>query len=186
MIPRNIFFWIELLYTNFENSFVLAIYQYIQWPIHSKYGCFKIIKKPFNYFYTAWKVFKNGVFSGPYFPVLGLNPERYSASLRIQSECWKIRTRKKLHKVTIKNANFFVLVVISEKILHWTTNGKVFNTMVSHDFNMTSFSPCCHNWLACICFCACICLLSRIFCLACYRLCVEQWLAFHWDIADIV
>ena len=55
--------------------------------------------------------------------------------------------------------------------------------MVSHDFNMTSFSPCCHNWLGCICFCVCICLLSRIFYLACYLLCVEQWLAFHWDIS---
>ena len=51
--------------------------------------------------------------------------------------------------------------------------------MVSHDFNMTSFSPFCHNWLACICLCACICLLFRIFCLACYRLCVEQCLAFQ-------
>ena len=83
--------------------------------------------------------------------------------------------------------NSFVLVHSSaKKILHWTANGKVFNTVVSHDFNMTSFSPCCHNRLACICFCACICLLSRIFCLACYRLCVEQWLAFHWDIGGIV
>ena len=33
-------------------------------------------------------------FSGPYFPVLGLNSEIYSVSLRIQSECAKIRTRK--------------------------------------------------------------------------------------------
>ena len=83
--------------------------------------------------------------------------------------------------------NSFVLAHSSaKKNLHWTTNGKVFNTVVSHDFNMTSFSPCCHNWLACICFCACICLLSRIFCLACYRLCVEQLLAFHSDIGDIV
>ena len=37
---------------------------------------------------------KYGVFSGPYFPAFGLNTERYSVSLRIQSECWKIRTRK--------------------------------------------------------------------------------------------
>ena len=35
----------------------------------------------------AWKLSKNGVFSGPYFPVFGLN-------LRIQSEYKKIRTRK--------------------------------------------------------------------------------------------
>ena len=37
---------------------------------------------------------KYGVFSGPYFPVLGLNTERYEVSLRIQSECGKIQTRK--------------------------------------------------------------------------------------------
>ena len=33
-------------------------------------------------------------FSGPYFPPFGLNTKRYSVSLRIQSECGKIRTRK--------------------------------------------------------------------------------------------
>ena len=33
-------------------------------------------------------------FSGAYFPAFGLNTERYSVSLRIQSECWKVRTRK--------------------------------------------------------------------------------------------
>ena len=31
--------------------------------------------------------------SGSYFPAFGLNTERYSVSLRIQSECRKIRTR---------------------------------------------------------------------------------------------
>ena len=33
-------------------------------------------------------------FSGPYFPTLELNREKYSVSLRIQPECGKIRTRK--------------------------------------------------------------------------------------------
>ena len=33
-------------------------------------------------------------FSGPYFPALGLNTERYGVSLRIQSEYRKIRIRK--------------------------------------------------------------------------------------------
>ena len=28
-------------------------------------------------------------YSGPYFPVFGLNTERYSVYLCIQSECWK-------------------------------------------------------------------------------------------------
>ena len=44
---------------------------------------------------TAWKVSQYGVFSGLYFPAFGLNTERFSLSLRIQSECGKIRTRKK-------------------------------------------------------------------------------------------
>ena len=43
---------------------------------------------------TAWKVSKYGVFSGPCFPVFELNTERYGVSLRIPSECGKIRTRK--------------------------------------------------------------------------------------------
>ena len=34
----------------------------------------------------AWKVSKYGIFSGPYFPALGLNTERYEVSLRIQPE----------------------------------------------------------------------------------------------------
>ena len=46
-----------------------------------------------NKFDTAWKVSKYGVISGSYFPVFGLNMERYSVSLRIQPEYGKIRTR---------------------------------------------------------------------------------------------
>ena len=33
-------------------------------------------------------------FSGPYFPAFGLNTDRYEVSLRIQSKCGNIRTRK--------------------------------------------------------------------------------------------
>ena len=54
-----------------------------------------------HHFSTAWKVSKHGVFSGPYFPAFGLNTERYTVSLRIQSKCGKIRTRKKLHIWTL-------------------------------------------------------------------------------------
>ena len=32
-------------------------------------------------------------YSGPHFPAFELNTERYGVSLRIQSECGKIRTR---------------------------------------------------------------------------------------------
>ena len=43
---------------------------------------------------AAWKVSKYGVISGPYFPVFGLNTERYSVSLCIQSEYGKMQARK--------------------------------------------------------------------------------------------
>ena len=43
---------------------------------------------------TAWKVFKCWVFSGRYFPVFRLNTVIYFVNLRIESEYWKIRTRK--------------------------------------------------------------------------------------------
>ena len=42
----------------------------------------------------ALNVSKYGVFPGPYFPAFGLNAERYEVSLRIQSKCGIIRTRK--------------------------------------------------------------------------------------------
>ena len=45
-------------------------------------------------FFHWVRVSKYGVFSGPYFPVFGLNTERHGVSLRIQSECAKIQTRK--------------------------------------------------------------------------------------------
>ena len=46
-------------------------------------------------YFTAWKVFKYVVFSGPYFPLFGLNTERYGVSQiwSTQSECNKTRTR---------------------------------------------------------------------------------------------
>ena len=43
---------------------------------------------------TAWKVSKYGVFSDPYIQAFGLNTEKYFVSLRSQSKCRKIRTRK--------------------------------------------------------------------------------------------
>ena len=44
--------------------------------------------------YSAWKVSKYWVFSGPNFPVFRVNTEIYSVNLRIQSKNRKIRTRK--------------------------------------------------------------------------------------------
>ena len=44
--------------------------------------------------YTAWIVSKCRDFSGPYFPVFGLNTEIYFVNIRIQSECRKIQIRR--------------------------------------------------------------------------------------------
>ena len=44
-----------------------------------------------NKILTAWKV--SVYYSGPHFPTFGLNTDRYSVSLSIQSKCGKIRTR---------------------------------------------------------------------------------------------
>ena len=43
---------------------------------------------------TVRTLSKYGVFSGPYFPDLGVNTEIYVVNLRLQSEYGKIRTRK--------------------------------------------------------------------------------------------
>ena len=37
-------------------------------------------KASLSHEHTAWKVSKDGVISGPYFPVFGLNMERYEVS----------------------------------------------------------------------------------------------------------
>ena len=47
-------------------------------------------------------------YPGPFFPAFGLNTERYYASLRIQSECGKMRT------TITPNMNFFYVVKIAE------------------------------------------------------------------------
>ena len=54
---------------------------------------------------TAWKKVCIRVFSSPYFSAFRLITERYSVSLRIQSECRKIRTRKTPNTDTL-HANY--------------------------------------------------------------------------------
>ena len=47
----------------------------------------------------------------PHFPTFGLNTERYWVSLRIQSECGKIRTRR--------TPNTDTFYAVSEERVHW-------------------------------------------------------------------
>ena len=53
-------------------------------------------------------------FSGPYFLAFGLNTERYRASLPIQSESVKIRTRKTPNKNTFTQCYFYYLYLSSD------------------------------------------------------------------------
>ena len=50
-------------------------------------------------------------YSGPHFPAFGLNTEKYGVSLRIHSECAKIRTR-----ITPNTDTFHA--VLNGKIVH--------------------------------------------------------------------
>ena len=58
-------------------------------------------------------------YSAPHFPAFGLNTERYSVSLRIQSECGKMRTRITPNTDTFyavqltKYIQFFKLLLVS-------------------------------------------------------------------------
>ena len=50
-------------------------------------------------------------FIGPYFSAFGLNTEKYSVSLRIQSECGKMRTR-----ITPNTDTFYAVLITNKKL----------------------------------------------------------------------
>ena len=55
-------------------------------------------------------------FSGQYFSTFGLNTERYSVSLHIQSKYLKIRTRKAPNTDTFQAVSFFAEIAFQWKI----------------------------------------------------------------------
>ena len=63
-----------------------------------------------SHFYYV-KIIRIWSFSGPYFPVFGLNTERYAVSVRIQFECRKIRNRKTPNRDTFQAV--FILVKVN-------------------------------------------------------------------------
>ena len=72
-------------------------------------------------------------FSGPCFPVFGLNTKIYSVNLRILSECGKIRTRK------FPNMNtFYAVFYIDKKLIYLLES--VSNCMIISPIIM-----CCYN-----------------------------------------
>ena len=80
-------------------------------PKHSKAVCS-----------TAWKVSKYGVFSGPYFPIFGLDTEIFGVNLRIQSEYRKIRTRgNSIYGHFSRSVGFFVKIWNTWNSKQWIT-----------------------------------------------------------------
>ena len=72
--------------------------------------------------FTARKVSKYRVISGPYFPAFRLNTERYEVFLRIQSECGKITPEitpylDTFHAVVIFNICPFVRVSVYRHLI---------------------------------------------------------------------
>ena len=67
--------------------------------------------------YTAWSV---GIwrFSGPYFPAFRHNTERYRVSIRIQSKCGKMRTRK------TPNTSIIIIRAKSYNSWYWSSYWK--------------------------------------------------------------
>ena len=68
-------------------------------------------------------------YSGPYFPACRLNAETYSVSLRLQSECGKIRTRITPNTNTfhaVQSANVTVLTILDD------LESKKFFLLVNH------------------------------------------------------
>ena len=86
--------YFSICHWNLSSISALTILNYLFWK-HILYFINLILfqKLILILLLTVWNVSKYRVFPGLYFPVFGLNTERY-LSLRIQSECWKIRTRK--------------------------------------------------------------------------------------------
>ena len=68
------------------------------------YGCTLILS---HSGVTAWRVSKYGVFSGPYFPVFGLNTEIYRVNLRIQSKYRKIWSKKNSALGHVSRSEYF-------------------------------------------------------------------------------
>ena len=56
--------------------------------------CLKLFVSQSRYLSTAWKVSEYEVFSGPYFPVFGLNAEIYTVNLRISPNTGKYGQEK--------------------------------------------------------------------------------------------
>ena len=96
-----------------------------------------------NFEHSVWKASKYRVFTGPYFPVFGLNAEIYGVNLRIQSEYGKIRTRKKtpysdtFHGVTDFTHCFGITIIKVDQVnvVDWNSCWSLKQIFVTFNWN---------------------------------------------------
>ena len=95
---------------------------------------------------TAWIESKYGVFSGPYFLTFGLNTDRYSVSLPIQSKCGKMRTRKNsvFEQFSRSELYRFLILSVTLTVNTWiTSTSPLFEVVSPLYFHLSS-----RNWLS--------------------------------------
>ena len=83
----------EDFYCGDDFDVVLAIFRSYSWGANASEAVRKISSDEKDYRKHCVKSVRIRSYSSPYFSAFELNTERYSVSLRIQSECGKIRTR---------------------------------------------------------------------------------------------
>ena len=79
--------------------------------INSLLRVFHTLRKKFPYSELFWSAFF------PHFPAFGLNTETYEVSLRIQSECGKIRGKMRT-RITLNTDTFYAVTVFFQRILN--------------------------------------------------------------------
>ena len=71
------------------------------------HGCFKCLRSSYIHCLESDRIRS---FSSPYFPEFGLNTESYGLSLRIQSECAKLRAIKTPNRDTFHAMSAFKII----------------------------------------------------------------------------
>ena len=101
------------------------------------------------YYYHCVKSVRSRSYYGPRFPAFGLNTERYQVSLRMQSECEKIRTRITPNTDTF-HAVYFFWGVSSSRIDNCSFQSYVKKVLSvqSSVLNFRSYSFCCELGLS--------------------------------------
>ena len=85
----------------------MNIFNILQFPSINIVVAVNTLRKKCPYLELFWSAFF------PHFPAFGLNTERYSVSLRIQSECGKMRTR-----ITLNTGTFYTVILFEKMVLN--------------------------------------------------------------------